>query len=440
MKFSHNKPNSEPAINKFIEMKHPIPFLEPNCLYLMPSMPEEVAVSINQMLTDMMDVDEKPDDIFKDYTCIYLQKTPLQYYVNFKPAIIEEGYNVLLPLNNYNIGLYKYLMARIEGNNVKSQIRHLINISEHFATANLYKLVLTKIHDKPDEIIDFLPRQYTGKIIEDLCTGPMTMFCGEGYGNKRHLQNFREILDITAATITFLQKQKMQKRMVENVNKIRKNNDVEADTELRLMLKNVPIEYFIEMLKNLSKSQLIKASECFNPQIYAGYSPLRFEICRPSEMPGYELPKNKKIKNIGTYMLFISNGQTFEPVVFSYKSSFIVYLIYLIDRFKKKDSIEPIDMLDKERENEYYKLYNIIYPNHTDEAKNSYFSLTSEFKKDSKERRKKRLGDCYADIKVCVGDICHYMGEIINPHIIENAGDHLATMPNKIHIPYELLL
>ena len=440
MKFSHNKPNSEPVKYKFIEMEHPFLFLEPNRLYLMPSMPEEVAVSINQTLADMMDVDEKPDDIFKDYTCIHLQKPPLLDYFVFKTAIMDEGYNVLLPVNNYNIGLYEYLMARIEGNDVNSQISQIINIADSCAKSNLLKLVRIKKPKKGEKFTGIIPPQVFGKIIKSLYTGSMTLFCGKGKKSVRRFSHFKEIQDITVATLDFLQKQKMQKRMVENVNKLRKNNDVEADTELRLMLKNVPIEFVIEMLKNLSKSQLIKASECLDSQNYAKNSHLRFEICKPSEMQGFELPKNKKIKNIGTYMLFISNGQTFEPVDFNYKSSFIVYLIYLIDRFKKKDSIEPIDMLDKEREIEYYKLYNIIYPNHTDEAKSSYFSLTSEFKKDSKERRKKRLGDCYADIKVCVGSVCHNMGEIINPHIIENAGDHLATMPNKIHIPYELLL
>ena len=70
MKFSHNKPISEPAISKFIEMEHPIPYLEPNCLYLMPSMPEEVAVRINQTLTDITDKDENPDDLFNNSSLI----------------------------------------------------------------------------------------------------------------------------------------------------------------------------------------------------------------------------------------------------------------------------------------------------------------------------------------------------------------------------------
>lgn len=438
MKFSHNKPNSEPAINKFIEMEHPIPFLETNRFYLMPSMPEEVAISINQTLTDMMDVDEKPDDLFNSYTCIHLRNLPFSDTVIFKQDIMKEGYNVLLLLNNYNVGPYKYLMAKIEENDLKSQIRQIIETSEELTKECLAKMILEKIKNKQMEIKDILPPNDFEKL--PIYSIPTVECCVMNAMNPEFLDFKGVVGGKVGEDIGFIIKQNMQKRMVENVKKLNKSNDVRAVEELRLMLRSVPTEYLIEMLKKFSTSQLIKASECLDPQTYAKNSHLRFEICRPSEMPGYELPKNKKIKNIGTYMLFICNGQTFEPVVFSYKSSFIVYLIYMIDRFKKKDSIEPIDMLDKERENEYYKLYNIIYPYHTDEAKNSYFSMTSEFKKDSEERRKKRLGDCYADIKVCVGSVCHKMGEIINPHIIENAGDHLATMPNKIHIPFELLL
>ena len=438
MKFSHNKPNSEPAISKFIEMEHPIPFLEPNCLYLMPSMPEEVAASINQTITDMMDVDKKPDSLFNDYTCIHLRNLPFSDNNILKTTILQERCNVLLPLNNFNGNSCQFLMARIEENDVMNQVSQIIDSSELFVKKYLFRLILKKMKNKPMAIKDFLTTMIFGEINKILY--PTAMLCCETCYMVPKLPDFKKLRGITGEIIDFLQKKKMLNRMVENVKKLNKNHDIKADEELRLMLRSVPTEYLLEMLKQFSTSQLIKVTECLDPQTYAKNSHLRFEICKPSEMQGFELPKNKKIKNTGTYMLFISNGQTFEPVYFSYKSSFIVYLIYLIDRFKKKDSIEPIDMLDKERENEYYKLYNIIYPNHTDEAKSSYFSLTSEFKKDSKERRKKRLGDCYADIKVCVGGICHYMGDFITPHIIENAGDHLATMPNKIHIPYELLL
>lgn len=438
MKFSHNKPNSEPVINKVIETKHHFPFLEPNRLYLMPSMPEEVAVSINQTLTDMMDVNVKSANLFNDYTCIHLRNLPFSDNNILKTTILKEGCNVLLPLNSFNGNSCQFLMARIEENDVMNQVSQIIDSSEQSVKKYLFRQILKKMKNKPMAIKDFLTTMIFGEINKVLY--PTAMLCGEACYMVPKFPNFKKLRGITGEIIDFLQKKKMLNRMVENVKKLNKSNDVKADEELRLMLRSVPTEYLIEMLKQFSTSQLIKVSEYLDPQTYAKNSHLRFEICKPSEMAEYELPKNKKIKNIGTYMLFICNGQTFEPVVFSYKSSFIVYLIYMIDRFKKKDSIEAIDMLDKERENEYYKLYNIIYPNHSDKAKSSYFSLTSEFKKDSKERRKKRLGDCYADIKVCVGSVCHKMGEIINPHIIENAGDHLATMPNKIHIPYELLL
>ena len=438
MKFSHNKPNIEPVISKFIEMKHPIPCLEPNCLYLMPSMPEKLAVTVKEIVTNLMYATERTDYLFECYTCIHLQDLAFSDTEILKTTIAKERYNVLLPLNSYNCNPCLYLIARIEESNVLSQISQIIYSSECFTRKYACKLILEKMRVKPEETKDFLKHLVFKELEEFICASSL-LHCLNPH-SVPPFPDIKKVLGIKNERANFQQMMDMLDRMVENVKKLNKNHDIKADEELRLMLRSVPTEYLIEMLKKFSTSQLIKVSECLNPQTYARDSHLRFEICKPSEMQGFELPKNKKIKNIGTYMLFISNGQTFEPVYFSYKSSFIVYLIYLIDRFKKKDSIEPIDMLDKERENEYYKLYNIIYPNHPDEAKSSYFSLTSEFKKDSKERRKKRLGDCYADIKVCVGGICHYMGDFITPHIIENAGDHLATMPNKIHIPYELLL
>ena len=439
MKFSHNKPNSEPIKGKVIKMEHRIPFLETNCLYLMPSMPEKLAVTVKEIVTNLMYATERTDYLFECYTCIHLLQD-LAYSDTdiLKTTIAKEGYNVLLPLNSYNCNPCQYLIARIEESNVLSQISQIIYSSECFTRKYACKLILEKMRVKPKETKDFLKHLVFKGFEEFICASSLLYRLNPD--SVPPFPDIKKVLGIKEERVDFQQMMDMLDRMVENVKKLNKSNDVRAVEELRLMLRSVPTEYLIEMLKKFSKSQLIKASECLDPQTYAKNSHLRFEICKPSEMPEYELPKNKKIKNIGIYMLFICNEQTFEPVYFSNKSSFIVYLIYLIDRFKKKDSIEPIDMLDKERENEYYKLYNIIYPNHTDEAKSSYFSLTSEFKKDSKERRKKRLGDCYADIKVCVGSVCHNMGEIINPHIIENAGDHLATMPNKIHIPYELLL
>lgn len=74
---------------------------------------------------------------------------------------------------------------------------------------------------------------------------------------------------------------------------------------------------------------------------------MRFEIRNPKEVKGYSLPTNKKIKNIGTYQLFIYKGDYFKAVNFNYKASFIVYLIYMIDKYKKREDIDPIDMLEK---------------------------------------------------------------------------------------------
>lgn len=141
MKFSHNKPNSEPVINKVIETKHHFPFLEPNRLYLMPSMPEEVAVSINQTLTDMMDVNVKSANLFNDYTCIHLRNLPFSDNNILKTTILKEGCNVLLPLNSFNGNSCQFLMARIEENDVMNQVSQIIDSSEQSVKKYLFRQI-----------------------------------------------------------------------------------------------------------------------------------------------------------------------------------------------------------------------------------------------------------------------------------------------------------
>lgn len=232
----------------------------------------------------------------------------------------------------------------------------------------------------------------------------------------------------------------MLKRITENVKKVRRNGDKEADAELTVLINSIPAEYIIEMLKNLTPSQLSKVTPYLGPELYAENSRLIMEICDPHKMEGYKMPTDKRIKNTGTYKLFLFKDGHFKAVDFTKKSSFIVYLIYLIDRYKKEDEIDPIDLLEKKWEKEYFRLFNLIYPGNTDLAKSTYYTLTSEYKdKNSKGKKKKRLGDCYADIKKCVGTACDELGEIISPHIIADTGDHIATKPHNIRIPFKLL-
>lgn len=440
MKIINNEPSIEPTIGKIISIKKAMLFLEENCIYLLPSIMEDNAQKIKETIKNTMKIADSTGNFLASYSCIPLMEN---FYIEdsyLKKIMKKEGYNAVLPLSFHSKAESKYLLLKIEENDIPQQVSEIIYSAERYTKHIAQEKIHQELLANPDSFKKWLePVFSTTKFLKNFFASSVQTLFNQPVGMVPRMGLIKDVLGFKDDVVDFHKKSEMLKRITENVKKVRKNGDKKADAELTYLINSIPAEYIIEMLKNLTPSQLNKATPFLSSEVYAEKSRLRMEICEPDKMEGYKMPANKKNKNTGTYKLFLSKDRRLKAVNFSYKSSFIVYLIYLIDRCRKEDRIDPIDMLEKNWENEYYRLFNLVYPEHTDEAKSSYYSLTSEYKNNSNDKRKKRLGDCYADIKVCVGSALEELGEIIHPHIIENAGDHIATRPNNIHIPYKLL-
>lgn len=440
MKIINNNPKYEPAIGKFVHMDHQLSLLEADCLYLMPSISDEMSQEVKNALQNQMKVAEITGEFIGNYSCIALQENPYLVDKELRDSFEKEEYNAIMPLSFSQENETQCLLVKLTEKNIPQQMSMIFYSVERYNKLQAEEILHQKLLDEPEEFKKWLEPHLSAKtFILNFITSKVHALFNPTLGIIAQPKALKEILGITGDILDFHQKQEILNRIVENVNKVRKTGDKKADAELTYLINSIPTEYIIEMLKNLTPGQLKKATSYLDPNVYAEKSRLRFEIRNPKEVKGYTLPTNKKVKNIGTYQLFIYKGDYFKAVNFSYKSSFIVYLIYLMDKYKKREEIDPIDLLEKKWEEEYLRLFNIVYPNHTDEAKSTYMTLCSEFKENSKEKKKKRLCDCYADIKVCVGSSCEELGEIYNPHIIENAGDHLSTKADNINIPYPLL-
>lgn len=440
MKMINNNPKYEPAIGKFAQLGGKLTFLQTDCLYLMPSVSDEMGQEIKTALQNQIKIAEMTGESMGCYSCMPLQEIPYLEDKELHESLANEAYNAMMPLSLDNEDYTQILLVKLAEDNIPQQMSMIFYSVERYYKLQAEEILHQKLLDEPEMFKKWLePLLSTTTFIKNFITSKVHCIINPTLNLVAQPKALKEILGIKGDILDFHQKQEILNRIVENVNKVRKNGDKKADAELTYLINSIPTEYIIEMLKNLTPSQLKKATSYLDPNVYAEKSRLRFEIRNPKEVKGYSLPTNKNIKNIGTYQLFIYKGDYFKAVNFNYKASFIVYLIYMIDKYKKREDIDPIDMLEKKWEEEYLRLFNIIYPNHTDEAKSTYLTLCSEFKEDSKEKKKKRLCDCYADIKVCVGSSCEELGEIFNPHIIENAGDHLSTKPYNIYIPYQLL-
>ena len=441
MKIINNNPSVEAAIGKICSTTKPISFQVENCLYLLPSIKEEIVNQVKKTISNQMQIARMTGDFLGSYTCTYLQKQIHIEDKGIQEAIEKEGCNAILPLNFPGSDTGKYLLVKLEEKDIQQQVRDIIYSSERFIRQAAQKTLHQQLLESPEEFKKWLePLFSTTSFIKNFFASAVTSLLDPIFGMVPVRGAFGGGWGLKNDVLDFHQKAKMLKRITENVKKVRRNGDKEADAELTVLINSIPAEYIIEMLKNLTPSQLSKVTPYLDSEVYAENSRLRMEICDPHKMEGYKMPTDKRIKNTGTYKLFLFKDGHFKAVDFTKKSSFIVYLIYLIDRYKKEDEIDPIDLLEKKWEKEYFRLFNLIYPGQTDAAKSTYYTLTSEYKdKNSKEKKKKRLGDCYADIRKCVGMACDELGEIISPHIIEDAGDHIATKPHNIRIPFKLL-
>lgn len=441
MKIINNNPSVEAAIGKICSTAKPISFQVENCLYLLPSLKEETAEKVKEIIGNQMEIAKMTGDFLGSYTCIHLQKNLHIEDKDVQEAIEKEGCNAILPLSFPGSDTGKYLLVKLEEKDLLQQVSGIIYSSERYIRQEAQERLHKQLLDNPEEFKKWLePLFSTTAFIKNFFTSAVHSLLNPTMGMVPQMGAIKGILGFKDDVVDFHQKAEMLKRITENVKKVRRNGDKKADAELTFLINSIPAEYIIEMLKNLTPTQLSKVTPYLDPEVYAENSRLRMEVCDPKKMEGYQMPTDKKVKNTGAYKLFLFKDGHFKAVDFTYKSSFIVYLIYLIDRYKKEDEIDPIDMLEKNWENEYYRLFDLIYPEHTDEARSSYHTLTSEYKDDgSKEKKKKRLGDCYADIKKCVGTACDELGEIISPHIIDDAGDHISTKPHNILIPYKLL-
>lgn len=441
MKIINNNPSVEAAIGKICSTTKPISFQVENCLYLLPSIKEEIVDKVKKTISNQMQIAKMTGDFLGSYSCTYLQKKIHIEDESIQEAIEKEGCNAILPLNFPGSDTGKYLLVKLEEKDIQQQVRDIIYSSERHIRQEAQKTLHKQLLDNPEEFKKWLePLFSTTAFIKNFFANSICKLFVPTLGMIPQMGAINGRWGLKDDVLDFHQKAKMLKRITENVKKVRRNGDKEADAELTMLINSIPAEYIIEMLKNLTPSQLTKVTPYLDPEVYAENSRLRMEICDPKKMEGYKMPTDKRIKNTGTYKLFLFKDGHFKAVDFTNKSSFIVYLIYLIDRYKKEDEIDPIDLLEKKWENEYNRLFNLIYPEHTDAAKSTYYTLTSEYKnKDSKEKKKKRLSDCYADIRKCVGTACEELGEIISPHIIEDAGDHIATKPHNIRIPFKLL-
>lgn len=134
----------------------------------------------------------------------------------------------------------------------------------------------------------------------------------------------------------------------------------------------------------------------------------------------------------GRYRLYITDGKKDELVEFDSSDSFLVYLLFLIDKVLKVE----VDTLDFDKYKDLFvKLSWEVYRFCDGEER---FKKITKGRDDKGKARERRLSDCLGDIKISLSNACNKLGALPSPYIIEDADEHLYVEKQDIMLPKEL--
>lgn len=181
----------------------------------------------------------------------------------------------------------------------------------------------------------------------------------------------------------------------------------DAYSKLLLLYSAIDIDALIQFSAHLNKSQFTRFAECVNPHLIAQRSPVKIEVRRQDSVTG-------RLKTNGRYILYFKTAERSLQVRFAHRSSFVVYLMYLIDKYHNPEcNVLKFDSALFEQ------LMQTVY------AVNG-------------EQTPKRMKDCLWDINKTIRTTCRVLGVPPSPYIISGEHEHLYVLPQDITIPVEL--
>lgn len=185
------------------------------------------------------------------------------------------------------------------------------------------------------------------------------------------------------------------------------SKDKDAYANLLLLYSAIDIDALIQFSAHLNKSQFTRFAECVNPHLIAQRSPVKIEVRRQDTVTG-------RLKTNGRYVIYFKTAERSLQVRFAHRSSFVIYLMYLIDKYHNpKCNVLKFDSALFEQ------LMQTVY------AVNG-------------EQPPKRMKDCLWDINKTIRTACRTLGVPPSPYIISGEHEHLYVLKQDITVPDEL--
>ena len=423
MNIMDNSPIEVPTVGRIVTETYEVEQLKDCHLHLLPSNNNAFADKANEvfkMLIDRMGIGQ----LLNEYQFESLhEELKFDNQPDLCKAIKEDKSNFIMPLYTPSKSEKQYLIVSSEEKDLFTHIPLMIYTSERVSKYSIMEQMKWYGQDNPKEICDFINEEVdTDAFWKRYATASTSNMIHPTFGMAVSKAALKEKLGIEGK-ITHLDKLHMMDRIEENFVKSRRNEL--ADAEVMVILSSLDVHSLKKFATTLNKNQRSKLADIANVKKVAENASTWLEVRYVGKIESGHRTK-------GRYRLYITDGKKDELVEFDSSDSFLIYLLFMIDKVLK----DEVDTLDFDKYKDLFvKLSWEVYRFCDGEDR---FKKITKGRDDKGNAREKRLSDCLGDIKISISDACNKLGALPSPYIIEDADEHLYVSKNDIMLPDEL--
>lgn len=427
MKIIDNSPIDKPAVGKIVTLAKALGGMVDCCLYLLPNN-FELASDVESAV-DYLTNAQSNDAYLNEYDFETLVDMDiLGDQSELLEAIRDEEANLVMPLKTPHVSTKQYLVAKTDKDNVITKVSLMLYTSERISKHSYTQVLHQYAEKETDGFCDTLETQFKNQrlwfnIAKAFVGGLSAISFGAAKGITPTSGGV-----VFSRDVSFRKKTEMLERMKENIKKFRKNKDPQAAAELNYLLDGLDKESLLAILTALPKQQLETFYKTANPRLLAEKSKMKLEV-------RYVGQQDYKLKTNGYYRLFLVKDLDQIQVHFKYKESFVVYLIYLIDKLQK-DEVDSLSI--KEYQPQFLSLFRVSYDGNKDDTLARFNELFRSVDKNG-DLRQAQLKHCYSDIRTSVSAACAKLDELPAPYILQNYHDHLFVLKENIIVEKKLI-
>lgn len=423
MKVVDNTQIDQPVVGKiFIEQSY-IKELKDCCLYVLPSNTEGLfdrSCTILSMLLKQMG----SKGILNSYSIEKLESvSSLSNTVSLNHNIEKEQATFLMPLNVPSISEKKYLIVHSEENALMKDIPLMLYTSERVTKKSMIDVMARQAIEDTETFFKRTEHLwFSNMLMKALVANQVGTGIHPAFGMAASKALLKKALG-DGAEFTHKTKINLQQHFADDIDAYKQNKDSEElYARIKLYISSIAPEDMLKYFLSIPKEELKRFQNHVSAQTIAEQSKLKIQVRRVRH-------SDIRKKNDGHYRIFFSKNDQEKQVHFGRKSSFVLYIILLLDIYNKED-VDSIDL--KKFKEQFEKIFYEAYG--YDEGKEYFKTL---YGKGTSEQE--LLRHCFSDIRQVIPEVCKQLDESPSPYIVEDAKAHLHVLKENIEIDEKLL-